>query len=179
MSSQERSPGKPATFEIKGKKAERTGKLTPQDSIPIVFLPAYTNERLQARADSLMKTREVHYYGKGFPVKFDLVKDGCLDRVNNTNIYRVRVKAEHAKGLQFYFGKFHLTRRSKLFLYSYSREKMHGAYTSKNNLKIRAKPGAIEMSTVPLEGNDWILELNVPSNVPQGELAIESVTHIF
>lgn len=38
---QERYPGKPVTFKIKGKKAERAGKLTPVDSLPVAFLPAY------------------------------------------------------------------------------------------------------------------------------------------
>lgn len=95
------------------------------------------------------------------------------------NVYRVRIKSEHAKGLQFYFGRFRLPPRAKLFMYAYNRETVYGAFTWKNNQKKHAKPGGIEFSTVPLKGNDWIIELNVPKKGPQGDLAIELVSHIF
>ncbi|WP_020530041.1 T9SS type A sorting domain-containing protein [Flexithrix dorotheae] len=52
---------------------------------------------------------------------------------NGDRIWRIKVKSEGAKGLNFYFNNFHIPEGGKLFIYSQDKYEVLGAFTAENN----------------------------------------------
>ena len=65
----------------------------------------------------------------------DILTHGQWDEINNTPVWRLKIKAHEAKGVNLYFDTFDIPRNGKLFIYDEDKTQVIGAFTSFNNHK--------------------------------------------
>lgn len=92
---------------------------------------------------------------------------------DGSRIWILKIKSQGAYSLNLIFSSFHLFPGAKLFLYNTDRSKVLGAVTSKNNKKSGILP------TVPIPGDELVLEYHLPPGVDAGQLQIGQVGHDF
>jgi hypothetical protein len=179
LHAQEVFGGVPYTFMLNTHNPNAQGYVQLTNSIETTVLPNYTNARLQAYADSAMAVCNCGEwaYGKNIWNTIDIISNGTQQVINGMHVYRYRVRSENALALQFYFNSFDLPEDASLYIYSYDKSKLYGALNHESNALVETD--GFEMSTIPLKGNDWVLEYNVPDSIPQGELVLGSVVHVF
>ncbi|MGZ3884080.1 MAG: trypsin-like serine peptidase, partial [Bacteroidia bacterium] len=157
--------GEPYTSLVNTTNTTLASYISLSPTIASYSLPAYDNTTLKMRSDSIVNSCTQcgkKLYGTGVEQTIDLMSQGTYQLIGNTKVYRFLVHSDNALGLQFYFSKFKLPESGSLFFYPPDKSYMYGALTQFSNWKdtLRDDSSKIAMATVPLLGNEWVLEYN-------------------
>ncbi|MBX2841846.1 MAG: S1 family peptidase, partial [Flammeovirgaceae bacterium] len=72
--------------------------------------------------------------GRLLPLNISMENSGEWQELENGDrIWRLKIKSEEAKGLNFYFNNFSIPEGGKLFIYSQDQDEVLGAFTAENN----------------------------------------------
>ena len=113
-------------------------------------------------------------YGKEHKVILNPENSGTWQTLaNGDKIWQLKIKSSKAYSVSLVFNNYHLNNGSKLFLYSPDEKILIGAFTEKNNKK------SGWFSTVPIAGEEIIIELNVPFRNEYGQLQVSTVIHDY
>ncbi len=155
--------GKPASF-------EQTSLKT---SIAEYKTPAFDYQKM---------LKEDLEAGKGKPFRYGKVHDVNLNPensgswqtlANGKKIWRLKIKSLGAYSLSLIFNNYRLNKGVELFLYSSDKKVVIGSFNDKNNKKNKW------FSTVPIVGDEIIIELNALAKVDYGELNISGIVHDY
>ena len=155
--------GKPLSFENSSLK-----------SIPVFNTPR-VNYQQMIREDGEIT-------GKAKPFRFGKTHDVLLNPENygvwqelpsGEKVWRLKIRSEKAFAIGLFFQDFYLNEGVKFFMYSADYSIIKGAFTSKNNKKSRV------FSTLPLPGDELVLELNIPKEMDYGKFEISGIVHDY
>lgn len=112
--------------------------------------------------------------GYSTKVDYDIKRLGTLyEQSDGSKIWKIRFQVEEATSLMFLFDEYQVPEGAKLFIYSSNREKVMGAFTSRNNKSYG------RLATAPIKGNDIIIEYYVPSSQEEGVLHLSKIGAMF
>lgn len=137
-----------------------------------IDVPVQDNESLRAEALILDETGPYHF-AKPLPSLFTPSDSGTWEDLGDgTSVWRLRVRSEGARNLNFGFGQFWLPAGSAMFLYNADYSTVYGPFTEADN------DDHGEFWTPILEGEESVIEVRLP-NERIGELllALTSINH--
>jgi len=139
-------------------------------------MPIVDVETLLAEARIRDSLKDQPYrFGYNIDVNFNFQNSGVLDYLDDgTKIWRLGILSSNAVSINLLFDQFRLPEGAKLFIYTNNLTHFLGSFTSENNREDR------NFATVPLPGENIIIEYNEPKNVEfSGEFNLIRVTHGF
>ncbi len=155
--------GKPASFEHANLKAGIAEYLAPE-----------ADYKQMLKEDLEVGRGKPFRYGKVHNVNLSPENSGTWMTLDNGDkIWRLRIKSTGAYSLSLIFDNYKLNNGAKIFLYSVDKKIVKGAFTDENNKKDSW------FSTVPIAGDEIIIELNVAADVDYGKLDISGVVHDY
>jgi len=158
--------GIPPSFLLK-KASENTG-------IPFKDMPAVDVAALRAEDQYNDEIKDQPWrFGKNLLVDYNFENSGSwMDIGNGSRIWRLGITSKAAVSINLTFNRYKLPEGSKFFVYSADREKILGAFTSRNN----QEDGYFATSLIP--GDSIIIEYYEPEWVSfSAELNLWRVTH--
>lgn len=174
--------GLPKTFVVNTTNNNLPNFKNISQSINNSVLPNFNNSNLQLEADSITNTQTgngMELYGKRISTNINIITASTNEIIDSTKVYRYKFSSSTALALQFVFTKFDIPETGELYIYNNSKTHLFGALT-KNNLDSATINQIIKVITVPLNGNDFIIEYNEPINsVYNTQLEVGYVTHVF
>jgi hypothetical protein len=145
------------------------------------FIPEYSFPVLDHKA--LLMEDEVEMKDKSIPLRFAMPFDVSIDIKedaflfvddNGINNYLLKLNVEGALAVGLIFEKFIIPEHSELFVFNEELSSINGAITSVNNNPRK------RMQVSPVKGNQIYILYKEPTNASfQGELIIETVTHVY
>jgi len=113
-------------------------------------------------------------FGKTHDVNLSPYNSGTWNiSSNGEKIWQLRINSEKAYSIGLIFNKFKLSEGSRLFIYTSDKKRVMGSFTYKNN------KDSEWFSTIPLPGDEIIVELNIPNNKEFGNLNISGIVHDY
>jgi lysyl endopeptidase len=108
------------------------------------------------------------------PVTLNPGNSGCIYRVGNELIWVLGIKSKDAKSLGLILEPFKIPEGAYVYIYDSSKKIIRGAFTNENNYKSAILP------TMPVPGEELILEYHVPFNVKMEKtLGVSQVSHDY
>ena len=105
-------------------------------------------------------------------VNYNLFNSGEWFNIENTSIWRLKLKSTDAKNLSFQFENFFLPSDAEFYIYSSNRKDIRGPFTNQNNRVEK------NFATYLVSGEEVVLELNVPkSQKTEAVVALKFVFH--
>ena len=131
----------------------------------------YQQLLLEDNADSRTKP---YRYGKLHEVNLSPDSSGTWNtNSNGLRIWQIKIHSEKAYSLGLIFNKFKLNEGVNMYVFSKDRKRIIGSFTHENNNK------SGWFSTIGVEGDEIIVELDVPSNIEYGEINISGIVHDY
>ncbi|MEN8121487.1 MAG: T9SS type A sorting domain-containing protein [Bacteroidota bacterium] len=164
MSAQISHGGKPLSFENPSLK-----------SSPVFNTPLFDYQQMIREDDEQNGNATKPFrYGKTHDVLLNPENSGVWQELpSGEKVWRLHVRSEKAFAVGLLFKDYHLNEGVKFFMYSADQSIVKGAFTSKNNKKSRV------FSTLPLPGDELILELNIPKGTDYGKFEISGIVHDY
>ena len=158
--------GTPASFEL---------SLKSTNDIPMFVLPEVDRDRLLMEDMDSEVTGCNYRVAKAFQVDLNPDNSGKWDDLaDGGRIWRLRIKAPGASGLNVYFNRYTLPEEASLFIYSPDRSKILGGYTSANNKEFG------KLNVQPLAGEELVVEYNEPAGYEgKALLQIGNIGHFY
>ncbi|OQX98446.1 MAG: hypothetical protein B6I20_11070 [Bacteroidetes bacterium 4572_117] len=154
--------GKPLSFGNKNLK-----------SIPVFYTPKVNYQQMIQEDEEAGNTKPFRF-GKTHKALLNPENSGVwFELPTGERIWRLQIKSENAYAVGLFCEKFNLNKGTKLFIYSTDQSIVKGAFTSLNN-----KTSGV-FSTIPLPGDEIVLELNVPKNVGYGNFEVSGIVHDY
>ncbi|MBU1720116.1 MAG: protease, partial [Bacteroidetes bacterium] len=121
-------------------------------------VPAPDMTRILAEDNEDAKNGGFYKAGRSIAVDFDIHRDGTwFKNADGSKIWKLRIKSPGAKALAVVYDEFYLPKGCKLFLYSYDKSQVIGAYTYENST------WDVDFSTELIHGDDIVLEYYEPA----------------
>ncbi len=113
-------------------------------------------------------------YGKVIDVDLNPENSGEWKTLNNgTKLWILKIKSNSAYSLSLIFNNYKLKNGAKIFIYSTDKQQVIGAFTEENN------KSNSWFSTVPVKGDEIVIELNTFNNDDYGKLNISGIVHDY
>lgn len=146
-----------------------------KNNIENVFLEAVSPTWIAEHQASSEKNGSLQLISKNFKTNLNLNNSGSWDYLKNGDkIWRLKINAEDAQGVNTYFENFYLPEGAKLFIYNPEQTQILGAYTSANNHESKIFSAEI------IFGTSLILEYYEPREVSRkGSFTVSEVGSFF
>lgn len=160
------SGGTPPSFDL---------TLKSTHDIPVYVLPELDHNQLLIEDREAETTGCNYRVAKGFNVSLNPDNSGSWDDLaDGSRIWRLRIHAPGASGINVYFDRYKLPDGASLFIYSPDRSKVLGAYTSANNKEFG------KLNIQPLAGEELVVEYFEPAGLESnGHLQIGNIGHFY
>ncbi|MBN1251316.1 MAG: T9SS type A sorting domain-containing protein [Bacteroidales bacterium] len=113
-------------------------------------------------------------FGKTHAVKLNPENSGVWNELSNgIKIWQLEINSANAFSVGLLLDSFKLNKGVQLFVYSYDKKTIKGAFTSVNNKQNN------KFSILPVSGDKIIVEIDVPANLDYGELNISGIIHDY
>ena len=126
------------------------------DSIPEIVMPTVT----QAQVDSITELNDSgngpYYFAVAHAVDVNIKTAGRADSIDIGVIYRLKIRSDSARSLNFIFSNYHVPAGAKMFIYNPDTTVLKGAYSSNNNKVTGVLP------TEPYHGDQLIIDYFEP-----------------
>lgn len=113
------------------------------------------------------------------PIEVNLTTNNSGDwsTIDEFNVWQLQINAPDAKAITLVYDKFWLPEGAKLFIYSYDKKHLLGAFTSMNNNKVKEISGFV---TGFVKGDDIIVEYYEPKNIKEkGIISISRIGYVY
>lgn len=146
-----------------------------KNTFETVYLEAVSETWKTEHAALASKNGTVDPSAKAFQTNLTLENAGTWEtKKNGDRIWRLKISADQAQGMNAYFKNFYLPESAKLFLYNANKTQVIGAFTAFNNHESQL------FATEIIKGNTLILEYYEPKEVAtQGHFTIEKIASFF
>lgn len=126
-------------------------------------------------AENSLNNGALELVAKNIETNFSINNSGQWQVLSNGNrVWRIKITAQKAKGVNLLFKDFYLPVGAKLFVYNETKSQVIGAFTNFNNVNSKL------FSTEIIFGNTLIVEYFEPkSQVNKGSFTIEAVGSFF
>lgn len=147
-----------------------------QGSIPVYSFPDFDHKAVQMEDEEEQKDKSIPYrIAIPFAVNINVLDESYqfIDDNGQTN-YILELNVEGAKAVGIIFEKFRIPEGAELYVYNEELTSINGAITSINNNHRN------RMQVTPVEGDVIFILYKEPAFASyQGELVIETVTHVY
>jgi hypothetical protein len=147
-------------------------------------VPYHDNAILQSKADSISKNCKActyfHYYGYGNVSTTNLKTSAQYynPHIAGGKLWIMRITSQTALGLQFYFSKCMIPKKSFLYIYTADRGSLLGGYNSGKTPDDSTL--AIHFGTTPIFGNEVYMEYYESDSADYtGSIVIDNIVHLF
>lgn len=138
-------------------------------------LPAVSEQWKKDKQVKADKNGTLQAIGKIIETNYTFHNSGTWHTAEKGNkIWRLKINAEKAQGVNLYFKNFELPQGAKMFVYNEEKTQVLGAFTAKNNSEMKY------FATEIIYGSHLIVEYFVPNNAKNlGTFTIEGVNSIY
>ncbi len=155
--------GKPLSFTYKTQLKSKT---------QVLEVPQFDYSALLA--EDLQSKDKADRYGKVIKVDVNPENSGVWQKLANGNkIWTLAIRSKSAYSISLIFDNYCLRNGAKLFVYSVDKQSVIGAFTEQNNKANKW------FSTIPIQGDEIIIELNTFGNDDYGVLNIVEIVHDY
>ena len=127
--------------------------------------------------DSIIQNNQLFgesQFAYDFTVDIDVKESARVDSIDIGLLYRLAIHSDNAKSINLIFDNYELPHGAKLYLYSFDKQYVLGAFTSNNNKQSKKLP------TLPVKGDEIIIEYFEPFFPDcKSQLVIGKVNHDF
>jgi len=129
-------------------------------NVPFIKLPGVNREKLISIEEQqrLITSKKSLRFGKIIPVSLGVDNSGIFQTFNQIKVWRIGLWSPDASGLGLIFDLFDLDDEEKVFVYSPSKRKVLGAFTSRNMNKSKT------LAVRPLANDSIIIEFQFNIN---------------
>lgn len=146
-----------------------------KSSFETVYLEAVSTNWISENTEAASKNGNVQPSGKLIETNINLKNSGTWEtRKNGDKIWRLKVIADKAQGINTYFKDFFLPEGAKLFIYNAEKTQILGAFTAQNNNETKV------FATEIIFGSNIILEYYEPKDqLGKGNFTLDRVGSFF
>lgn len=142
-------------------------------SVAVFNVPSFNYNKMIAEDLALSKHKS-NRYGKVHNVNLNPDNSGTWQNLNNGDkIWQLKIKSKGAYSLSLVFNNYQLKNNAKIFVYSANKKHIIGAFTEQNNKSTHW------FSTIPIAGDEIVIELNTFGNNNYGKLNISAIIHDY
>jgi len=143
-------------------------------SINVYTTPDYDYLKILKEDNQKKDNSKPFLYGKNHEVNLSPSNSGNWSiAMNGEKIWQLRIKSKGAYAIGLIFNKYRLNSGVRMFVFSVNKKEVIGSFTAENNTT------SSSFSTIPIPGDEIIVELNIPENQDFGQLNISGIIHDF
>jgi hypothetical protein len=148
-------------------------KIPVNKKLAVFNLPAFDYSKM-IEEDNQQNMVKPYRYGKTHEVNLSPDNSGSWQTLDDgRKIWRLAIQSQNAYSLSIICNNYKLNENAKLFIYTPDKKKVIGSFTAQNNLESGF------FSTVPLPGNEIVIELNLEANTEYGIFKVSTVVHDY